>query len=107
MPFKQTIFTRNGSNTKAPNEEELPTSLEEWDAVEAMGEGTTPFRAKSDDASFIQAKLQSGAIPVAVKPDSVRSFFSRLHKYKKQSFRNCQETKNTGVSHLLQLLRGQ
>ena len=88
MPFKQTIFTRNGSNTKAPKKEELPTSLEKWDAVEAMGEGTTPFRAKSEDAAFIQAKLQSGAIPVAVKPDSVRSFFSRLHKYKQQSFRN-------------------
>ena len=37
---------------------------------------------------FLESCQQSGAIPVAVKPDSVRSFFSRLHKYKKQSFRN-------------------
>ena len=88
MPFKQTIFTRNGSNPQAPTEEEVPTSLEGWDAVQAVGEGTAPFRAKSDDAAFIEAKLKSGAVPVAVKPDSVRSFFSRLHKYKKQSFRN-------------------
>ena len=58
MPFKQTIFTRNGSNPQAPTEEELPTSLEGWDAVEAVGEGATPFRAKSDDAAFIETKLQ-------------------------------------------------
>ena len=56
--------------------------------MEAMGEGTLPFHSKSKDASFIESKLHSGAIPVAVKPDSVQNFFSRLHKYKKQSFMN-------------------
>ena len=87
MPFKQTIFTRNGSNPQVPTKEEVSTSLESWDAVKAVGEGDTPFCAKSD-ATFIKVKLCSGAVLVAVKPDSVRSFFSRLHKYKKQFFRN-------------------
>ena len=68
-----------------PTKEELLTSLEGWDAVKAVGE---PFRVKSNNTVFIKLKLHSGAILVAVKLDSIRSSFSWLHKYKKQSFRN-------------------
>ena len=64
----------------------IPSTAEAWDNVQEVDEGTKSFRAKSNDAAFVEDRLKKNVVPLSAPPNKIRSVFPSLHKYKKSRF---------------------
>ena len=66
----------------------IPQTEEEWARIPEVDEGTSSFKANSEEAKFIQNLLDSKRIPLSTKPNHLRNLYSFLHPFKKASFQS-------------------
>ena len=68
------------------DEPELPKTMEEWEAVPKVPDGSVTFKNSLEHASKIKNMLEKGIIKLSVPPLAIRNFFPFLHQYKYTSF---------------------